>query len=89
MALEIVCTDPNIATREERFTPLHFAAFYSQQHSESGSKNESTKAQGLSANAKILHYLVYLKQKKVEVRHHSLFAINHKVTFSGQSKGSI
>lgn len=63
--------DPKLSTKEEKFTPLHFAAFYSQQDAENpnnGGKGKPNRESGLSANTKILQFLVNLKgSRKVEV----------------------
>lgn len=62
--------DPKIYTKEEKSTPLHFAAFYHENLDEGG-KGKPNKA-NLSANMKILQYLVNLRgNRKVEVSHTS------------------
>ena len=70
--------DPNARTREEGFTPLHFAARYTPriidrdiqlQESESGSGVSSVEVGKRSSSVQVVQYLVNLhKGRKVKVR---------------------
>ena len=75
----ILCVDPNIRTREERFTPLHFSARYipriidrdvQLQENEGTSSAEVGK---LSSSAQAMRHLVNLKQVKVSMMIVSVF----------------
>ena len=68
--------DPNIATREDRLTPLHFAARYiprvvdkavEQQESEASRRGTVVKVGKRSTSVRLIQYLVNLKTDRVKV----------------------
>jgi hypothetical protein len=84
LAFLLYIVDPNIPTREEKFTPLHLAAFHSQHHTENG---RHTNRGNLSPNVKIL---LYLKEKKVEVLHAGLrLLLSMSILLAGKCKRSV
>lgn len=74
-----MCVDPNSRTREEFYTPLHFAARYTPriidkdaqlQEFESTAVGNSVEVGKLSTSAQAMQYLVNLKKgKKVKASH--------------------
>ena len=87
-SIVILFLDPNVRTREEKYTPLHFAARYipriidkdvqlqEDQASKSGSAIEVGK---LSTSAQVMQYLVFLRKgKKVKVSYSNIHAMYNK-----------